>query len=292
MKHALLFSMTGFGRAAIQGPKGQIVVEIQSVNRKQLEIHFVLPKRYLSLESDLRKQIGQEISRGSISVRVTLAGDGGSLQEQLPDVKALKALKKGWESIASDLGFAKQEVSLAFLAEKYSPEMVVSPLEKKEAVSLQKCLQEALQNFRAMQKKEGAALSKDLQARLDLIAKHTDAIEKVSPHAVQALRQTLKKRLEDLLGASSLLDERIGREIALYAEKLDISEEITRLRSHLDQFQSQEMNSGRKMEFLLQEIGREINTIGSKSMDVKISHRVVEVKGEIEKIREQVQNIE
>ncbi|HEY4254749.1 MAG TPA: YicC/YloC family endoribonuclease [Chlamydiales bacterium] len=290
MKH--IFSMTGFGRATDSASRGQIVVEIQSVNRKQLEIHFVLPKRYSSIENDLRKQITETVSRGSVSVRVTLQGKAGALLEQLPDVKALKALKKGWEAIALELGFSKQEISLSFLAEKYSPETAVSPLEKQESMLLQKCLSKALQNFRAMQQKEGAALAKDIQTRLDLIAKHTDAIEKASPNAVQTMRHTLKKRLEDLLGSSAPLDERLGREIALYAEKLDISEELTRLRSHLDQFQSKEMNSGRKMEFLLQELGREINTIGSKSMDVKISHRVVEVKGEIEKIREQVQNIE
>ena len=154
---------------------------------------------------------------------------------------------------------------------------------------------EALEGLCEMKTLEGKALSKDLTQRLAKLEKMAQAIEGLSPQASEKLRIKLKERLSEVLEMGEALDERIGREIALFAERIDISEEITRLHSHIAQFRTvigSKGAAGRKLEFLVQEMGREINTIGSKSADAEISHLVVECKSELEKVREQIQNIE
>ncbi len=270
-----IFSMTGFGRATT----GSVVVEIQSVNRKQLEIQCSLPRQFLSFEPELRRAVGQHVGRGSVSVRVVMQGGKQAVAACVPD---LKALKKRWETIAQELGFSKQDISLSFLLEQAALE---GPAPARNTKELDKALLLALRGLRAMQEKEGTALFRDIAQRLKLIEKHLSHIETAFPTTILSLRQTLIQRLQEL---ALISDERLLREIPIYAEKLDITEELTRLRSHISQFS--QTTSGRKMEFLLQEMGREVNTIGSKAQS--FSHLIVDIKTELEKIREQVQNIE
>ena len=292
----MLTSMTGFGRGASDAHWGRLVAEIQSVNRKYLEIFVSMPKEFSRFELEVRKWIGEVISRGQITVRIHLIPTVGAARGLLPDVAILREFKFGWEKISLDLGFDPKAIDLSFILQRLPVLQNQEEAEEKDLPSLRTCIGEALQLLLQMKAKEGKALAKDILLRLQEIEKKVVSIEKLSPDAAAKMRQKLVEKMAEVLKPSVETDDRLFREIALYAEKVDITEEITRLKSHFSQFHEmltpKESSSGRKMDFLIQEMGREINTIGSKSMDAKIAHLVVEIKGELEKIREQIQNIE
>lgn len=288
--------MTGFGRAEKEALFGKLIVEIQSVNRKYFELYVSLPKEFSRFENDIRKQVGELNLRGLVSVRVHLFPNASVLENLLPDPKLLNSLRTGWEKIADSLGYKNQEISFSFLVDHAAeiPSMKLVKDEDYEPIS--ECLSKAIHALDQMKQSEGTALAKDIEIRLKKMEQILQMIEQLSPDAVGKLRQKLKERMEELFTPGAELDERLLRETALYAERIDISEEITRFRSHLSQYEllmkNKEGPSGRKMDFLTQEMGREINTIGSKSMDAKIAHLVVDIKSELEKVREQIQNIE
>jgi len=288
-------SMTGFGRAEVEAPFGKIVTEIQSVNRKYFEVNVHLPRDFSRFENSVRKQIGEVVARGSLTVRIHLLPNTSTIENLLPDVEILQSLKKGWEALALSLGYEKGVVNLPFLLERSAAIAQTKEIKEGDFDSFGQCIKQALLALQSMKELEGASLAKDISTRLKEIAQKVDAIEKGAPDAVHKLRQKLKERMDEILAPGVELDDRLLREIALYAERLDISEEVTRFRSHISQYldllKSKDSN-GRKMDFLIQEMGREINTMGSKSMDANISHLVVEVKSELEKVREQIQNIE
>lgn len=286
--------MTGFGRAVAEAPFGKLVAEIQSVNRKHLEVFVTLPKEFSRFENEVRKLVGSQVARGLVTVKICLAL---SLEQGfLPDAKMLRALKKRWEKLAVSLGYKKGCVDLPFLMQQMSSLPVTASADEKDFEPLKQCFAKALKALVEMKRKEGKALVKDIQERLRLMERGIDALEALAPDVVLKQRQRLKERIEEVLMPHAQLDERLLRETALFAERVDISEEIIRFRSHLSQYQDvlqgKVEGTGRKMDFLVQEMAREINTIGSKSMDAKISHLVVEVKSELEKVREQIQNIE
>ncbi len=290
----MLASMTGFGRAGLDAPFGRLVAEIQSVNRKYLEIFVSLPKEFGRFEYDTRTWVGEKISRGQISVRLHVIPSEGAVLQQLPDPKQLKALKRGWEKIAKTLGYDPAKIDLPFLM-LYSPIEQKSFAEDKDLPFIEKCVKEAMDGLCKMKVKEGKALAADVSKRLASLKKNLKEIESLAPEAADRMRKSLQGKMKELQ-ESSELDERILRETLLFADRIDITEEITRLSSHFNQFlgmlNTKEKTIGRKMDFLIQEMGREINTIGSKSLDAKISYLVVEMKSELEKIREQIQNIE
>ncbi len=291
----MLASMTGFGRAGLDAPFGKLVAEIQSVNRKYLEIFVSLPKEFSRFEQDVRTWVGEAVSRGQVSVRIHVIPSPGAALELLPDLEALKELKRGWEKIAKGLKCDPSCVDLPFL-------LLNSPLQQKQRLaedkdlgSFETCVKKALSALVSMKQKEGKALCLDIKERLLGLKKRWEAIRALAPNAVEKAKRSLSEKAKELL-QSPELDERIAREILLYADRVDISEEITRLSSHFVQFReildSKEKSVGRKMDFLIQEMGREVNTTGSKSPDPEISRLVVEMKSELEKIREQAQNIE
>jgi uncharacterized protein (TIGR00255 family) len=288
-------SMTGFGRADITAPFGKILVEIQSVNRKYLEVHTSLPKEFLSFETELRQAITEKIHRGTVSVRFVVIYNKENVGRLLPDFQVLKELKKGWESLAVQLGYTKDVVEFAQVMEAASSlnqETVVS--KDLSSFFLEGCLK-ALAAIDTMRQKEGSTLGKDLMKRLKNLKDLITQVEKLSPKSVAKHKEKIKERMKEFFSETAELDERIVREVAIYSEKIDVSEEISRFRSHILQFSLLFKSTepcGRKMDFLTQEMGREINTIGSKSLDSQISVCVVELKSELEKIREQVQNIE
>jgi uncharacterized protein (TIGR00255 family) len=206
----------------------------------------------------------------------------------------VKALKRGWEKIAKTLGYDPAKIDLPFLM-LYSPIEEKSFAEDKDLPFIEKCMKEAMDGLCKMKVKEGKALAADVSKRLAVLKKNLKEIESLSPLAADRMRKSLQGKMKELQ-ESPELDERILRETLLFADRIDITEEITRLSSHFNQFlgmlNTKEKTIGRKMDFLIQEMGREINTIGSKSLDTKISYLVVEMKSELEKIREQIQNIE
>lgn len=279
----MLSSMTGFGRAA----SGALTVEIQSVNRKFLEVSVSLPREFSSFEQQIRKLIAEKISRGQVFVRIFITEEKFSL----PNTKLLKELKKHWQTIAKEVGTDPKEITLAFLLQNLSSKPEIS---KKEEGALEKVIESALEELLKMKKVEGKALAKDLSDKLQLLSKLLEKIEKHAPDATTRMRQRLSEKLSEIFQGGPEVEERLLREVAVFAEKVDIAEEITRLQSHFSQFKETLKGEGvgRKMDFLIQEIGREINTIGSKSMESAITRLVVEMKSELEKMREQVQNLE
>ncbi|PIS02726.1 MAG: YicC family protein [Chlamydiae bacterium CG10_big_fil_rev_8_21_14_0_10_42_34] len=290
----MLCSMTGFGRAVCDAPLGKLTVEIQSVNRKYLEVSVSSPKEFSRFELDVRKWVGTFVQRGQVFVRISLIPNEAALQTQLPDPKVIKELKKGWEKIAKSIGTDPKEISLSFIMQYLGLSSKPDSVGEKDKASLEKCVVEALKGLSKMKQMEGKALAADLSTRLKLLEQRIGEIEKLAPDATQKMRTKLLDKMAELLNKDVETDERLIKEIALFAERVDISEEIVRFRSHIVQFKELLKGTvvGRKMDFLIQELGRETNTIGSKSMEAKISHLVVDMKSELEKMREQVQNLE
>jgi uncharacterized protein (TIGR00255 family) len=294
----MLISMTGFGRGSVDAPFGRLIVEIQSVNRKYLEIFVSMPKEFSRYENEVRKWIGEAISRGQITVRIHLMPGAAAIEGLLPDVEMLRSLKQGWEKISSSLGYDPKKIDLNFIVQHLPSVQKIEFAKDNDLPLLQRCLDEALSALVQMKKKEGKALAEDIEKRLKMMEKIVPKIEELSPDASARMRQKLAEKIAEVSKAevSKDDDDRIFREVAIFAERVDITEEITRLKSHFAQFK--EMMGpkggaiGRKMDFLVQEMAREINTVGSKSLDAKVSHLVVGLKSELEKIREQIQNIE
>ncbi len=292
----MIASMTGFGRSMIQAPYGNVIVEIQSINRKYLEVFVSLPKEFSRFENEIRKIVSEHLLRGQISVRIHILPNPSAVQQNLPDLELLRALKTGWEGIAESLGYKKEVIDFSFLVQHATANSRQELARDTDFEPIENCLKQALKDLQQMKVKEGASLAQDIQTRLKELARLLHEIERQAPDATGKMRKKLKERMEEIFQPSAELDDRLLREVALFAERADTSEEITRFRSHLAQyselFKGHSTGSGRKMDFLVQEMGREVNTIGSKSMDAKIAHLVVEMKSELEKIREQIQNIE
>jgi len=290
----MLSSMTGFGRAILDAPFGRLTVEIQSVNRKYLEVFVSLPKEFSRFEHEVRKWVGEAVSRGGISVRIFLIPTADAVEGLLPDVEVLRGLKKGWEKLAKEAGFDPKAVDLPFVMQYLPSQTKQDAASDDNLDSLNRCVGDALKAFIAMKHTEGKALSQDLAGRVKELERMIDEVEKSAPDATKKMRQKLLEKMEEVLKMGPEVEERLLREVALFAERVDVTEEITRFRSHAAQFKGLLKGGivGRKMDFLIQEMGREVNTVGSKAMEAKIAHLVVEMKSELEKIREQVQNIE
>lgn len=296
MKNALK-SMTGFGRGEALTPLGKLVLEVSSINRKYLEMSIQLPKEFFSFEPEIRAWVSKGIHRGQLSLRYTLYTDPKG-KDILPDRSFMKQLKAGWEKIARELDFPKEQVNLLFLSQQMQKFSL--PVELKDLPKYQKllasCTEKALSALLKMKTEEGAALGKDIQMRLKGIEKELSSIEKKAPEALLKMKTKMQEKIGELFAKESDNQDRILREIMIYSEKTDITEEIVRLKSHLKQFFSllkdPEEAAGRKIDFLIQEMMREINTMGSKCSDAAVTLHVVESKAALEKIREQVQNIE
>ncbi len=296
MKNALK-SMTGFGRGEIATPLGRLVLEVSSINRKYLEMSIQLPKELFSFEPEIRGWISKSIHRGQLSLRYTLYAELKG-RDILPDRSFMKQLKTGWEKIAHELGFPKEEVNLLFLSQQM--QKLSLPVELEDLPKYQKllaaCTEKALGSLVKMKAQEGAALGKDIQMRLKGIEKELSSIQKKAPEALVRMKAKMQEKIGELFAKEPDNQDRILREVMIYSEKTDVTEEIVRLKSHLKQFfsllTSPEEAAGRKMDFLIQEMMREINTIGSKCSDAGVALHVVESKAALEKIREQVQNIE
>lgn len=291
-------SMTGFGRAEVQTSLGRLILELQSVNRKYLETLVFLPKDLTTFEVDVKKILSKEIFRGQVIARFTLLADGKSSMGVLPDVSFLKRLKTGWRKIAQELHFDPKEIDLYFLANQ--AKLTSIPLEIKDMKKLEKpifdCTKKALKELQKMKGEEAKTLLKDILMRMQNIEGSLKRIEKDAPEALNRYRKRLLEKIEGLVQNPIENQERIDREVVIFADKLDITEEIIRFRSHLTQFRSllkiKTQSVGKKMDFLGQEMMRETNTIAAKSQDSSVSKEVVEIKSELERIREQVQNIE
>ncbi len=288
--------MTGFGRGAAQSDNYSIVLEMKAVNHRFLEISCRLPKQLLGMEDGLKKQLQQAFSRGKLDVFVTLERTGAKNTVVKVDKELAMAYYNALVEVASACGLPSQ-VQLRDIA-SFSGVVSLDTAEDDEeeiASLLQTAAAEASANMLSMQQQEGAALAADLNSRLDLIAERLQVIRSAAPQVVADQKARLEQRLSELLGAVPVDEARLANELAIFADRVDITEELTRLASHMEQFRQTLASgepAGRKLNFIQQEMLRETNTIGSKSSALSINSLVIEVKSELEKIREQIQNIE
>ena len=289
--------MTGYGRSSKATALGRFVLEVHSVNRKMLDLSIYLPRDFLRFDVEIRKWVSQAVERGHVTVKVTVQTEG--MEEQLLSTRfsQLKALKEGWEHLSAQLGFdSEQAIQLPFLVSQLQPTSFLDESEDEVREILHGLILEALKSFTLMKEEEGKALEKDFQKRLTLIEETLELVEQKREEPLIKYQQKLHTLLKSTEHSSLETDERLLREVALLAEKIDITEELVRLKTHIDQFRSHlktpQKAVGRTLDFCLQEMNREANTMGSKSADSNISAYVVKIKSELEKIREQIQNIE
>ena len=292
----MIQSMTGFGRCQKTLGSRDITMEIKAVNHRYLEFSSRLPRSLGFIEDKLKAQVQSRIARGKVEVSVTVAEQKGSASRvTLNEGLALSYLEER-RSFARKNGLT-DDLTLSECCRL--PDLFTTRMAEVDEEALWRDISEtadgALDSFIAMRRREGEKLSADLAAKLYNILTLVEAVERRSPETVEAYRQRLYKKLGELLADRQIDDSRVLTEAALFADKVAVDEETVRLRSHIDQFRhilTLEEPVGRKLDFLVQEMNREANTIGSKAQDAEMARIVVELKSEIEKVREQIQNIE
>lgn len=289
-------SMTGFGRAHLIKDGIDVLVEIRSVNHRFLECSIKTLRVYNFLEEHIRKLVQENIARGKVEVSLMI-----QLQKEA-DVQVminsdvvnayLTALRKENEVLN-----LKDDIELSTLLRL--PEIfTIQKIPLDESIILDIVLpvvEEALNNFVNMRKIEGGKLSNDISSHLDIIESNVSKIEKLSPKTVKNYYEKLYSKIKEILEQNEIEESRIVTEAAIFAEKIAVDEETVRLKSHISQFRfliSDNIPVGRKLDFLIQEMNREVNTVGSKAQDIEVTRLVVDMKSEIEKIREQIQNVE
>lgn len=288
--------MTGFGRGSATHDSWQATVEISTVNRKQAEVVVQLPRELTELEPRVRNAVLERLSRGRAAVAITLERTHDHAPEVRFDAALATALHQAFKSLGQSLGenltpavgdYLRQPGILTIQNGRMDPESVWS--------AIAPALDQALAALVAMRETEGRHLMEDFLTRLQHLARFAETIAGQTVGRAQRHRDQLLKRLRDADLEIDLNDERLVRELALFADRCDTSEELTRLQSHFDKFHSYLQSGepcGRPLDFLCQELFREFNTIGSKANDADIAQTVVDAKTELEKIREQIQNIE
>ncbi|MBI5966526.1 MAG: YicC family protein [Deltaproteobacteria bacterium] len=292
----MIKSMTGYGRGEWQAEGKRVEVEVKSFNHRYLDISPHLPRKLTPLEAQVRNFIKLRVSRGRIDVFVQI--DESSLAEQKLelDLSLAKDYHLALKALQEALGIPG-EIRLETLANfrEIFTRKEVETDPAKEWASLQMALERALDSLEGMRRSEGLILREDFLNRLQGVEQMVQRIEEKAPSTLKACRDRLAERVQELAGGMPVDEVRLAQEVAYLAERSDIAEELVRIRSHLTQFREMLDRSepvGRKLEFLLQEINREANTIGSKANDAAIAQVTVEIKSELERMREQVQNVE
>ncbi|MFM1748150.1 MAG: hypothetical protein RLZZ188_1816 [Verrucomicrobiota bacterium] len=287
--------MTGYGRESAPLEGLSVAVQVSSVNRRSLDLSIGLPDEWRELEAPLAEQVRAVASRGRVSVVVEVDSGGQSAGAGWDDEAAGAALDRLQAFAAREnVDFAPTADLLWQIANAQRTKARL-PAAEAALPAVSEALAGALRAFAAMRAREGEALLVDFLRRVQLLHRQVELISARAPMVPEAYRGQLMRRLREAGLELDLEDERVLREIALFADRCDISEELTRLRSHLDQFShllKSEAEIGRKAEFILQEVGREVNTIGSKANDLTISRAVIELKNELERVREQMANVE
>ena len=293
--------MTGFGRGEYSDEISKVTVEIRSVNHRYLDIFVKMPRRYSFAEDTIKSAIKERVHRGKVEVSVSVDNIGKSDS----DVRLDKELAARYYNVLSELrdsfDFGEESrVSLSLIA-KMPDVIVTTPAAEDEEAMAKRLLgatSKALDDFCSMREAEGEKLAADLSARADTIQEIRDRIDKRAPEIEKEYAAKFKARVEEILGGVyEVPEERIALEAAIFADKANITEELVRLGSHISQLRKFLQSDGKeaigkKTDFLIQEMNREANTIGSKSNDREITSYMLELKAEIEKVREQVQNIE
>lgn len=293
----MIASMTGFGRAEVTKKGMTATVEVRGINSRFLEVSARLPRTLSQRENDVKEIVRGYVNRGKVSVLVTLETETSSAAPLKINVDAARAYYKLLEQLRKEVKL-KDPVSLSHLLQFSEVLEAVEESEsgEQEWQTVGQALHKAMKEFNQMREKEGKELAKDLKKRIEWMGATLEKIEKLSKNRIPEERERLHERVAQLLEDKFVIDQnRLELEIVLLSDKLDVTEECVRYRSHNKFFleaMANEDSAGRKLNFLVQEMNREANTIGSKSSDATIAHLVVRLKEELERIREQLQNIE
>ena len=292
-------SMTGFGRGTANGKKSSWTVELRSVNHRYLDISIKLPRRFIGWDDKIKKEISPIHSRGRVDIFITFNDEGSETTKLKADLGLAKEYLRCLREVAQELSI-NGEPDLTMLA---SYRDIVSPLDEDEGAeeleklwpNLKEAIADALQECLRMRQNEGETLQNDLLERLSIFQKKIDAIEHSLPLIIEKRGKALQERLDNLLSGIDIDPMRLAQEVAILVDKSDVNEELVRLRSHMEQFQGflvLDEPVGRRLDFLVQEFLREVNTISSKINHAETAHLIVGMKNDLEKIREQVQNLE
>ena len=293
----MIKSMTGYGKGEAVSEQGRFMVEIRSVNHRYGEVSVRMPRGFLALENDIKKVVAQTLKRGKIDIFILWEEAGGTANIPQADTELAQGYARLFRKLAADLGMNGDVPLQMILAQKgVLKESVSAELDEHEYLpQLLSAVQEAVSAIDAMRLREGEALLLDLAARRMQVAEWTEQIARRSPLVAGEYRQKLQVRLDQLLDGAEMDPVRLAQEVALMADRCDVTEELVRLASHFAQFDEAFLLAepvGRKLDFLMQELNREVNTIGSKSSDAEVTSLVIRIKAEMEKMREQVQNVE
>lgn len=295
-------SMTGYGRATARTERYEITAEVHSVNHRYLETSVRLPRSFSYLEGKIKEQVQQAVSRGKVEVALTMQSIGSkdtTVEINHDVVMAYLRAVAAENELLRESGLPKNQIVLGTAGSESGGATDALPLSTllriPDAFQVQPVVTEALQQFVTMRQTEGERLAADVASHLENLESMTNRVEQLVPETVQQYYDKLYKKITELLGDRTVEESRLVTETAVVAEKIAVDEELVRLHSHIAQFRGfleSTEPTGRKMDFLVQEMNREVNTTGSKSQSLEITKLVVDMKSEIEKIREQIQNIE
>ncbi|MDD5343906.1 MAG: YicC family protein [Smithella sp.] len=292
----MIKSMTGYGRVETVQEGRNIIAEAKSVNHRFLEIFLRTPSALFPLETEFKKKISERFKRGRIEVSIRLEGEGADVSKVNLNLEIARDYFNVLNRLKAEFNL-EAPISLKTLAgfrDIFTPSLEVQ-LSPDFLNQVEKTFLESLAMLSNMRQDEGLAMFQDMDMRLKAITEILETIKLRAPQVVIEYQKRLAERIKELTAGYALEDARLNQEVAIMAERSDITEEIVRMHSHIGQFEEllqSEGTEGRKIDFLLQEMNREINTIGSKSSDVEITRQVIEVKSELGKMREQAQNIE
>lgn len=293
----MVYSMTGYGRSEQESDLQKVLIEMKAVNHRYCDIVLKIPKKMTMFEDRIKKYIKEHVKRGRVEIYMSFEEQKGEDFTVNPNFSVLDQYVNALNQI-TDRYEVKRNFDLNLLTRFPDAFSIEYKDVDEEAIwiLIEAALKEALGSMMEMRRVEGAKLLEDIEDRIATIKAVIVELDKRAPEIVDLHKSKMKERISELLGESIELDEvRLAQEVAYFADKTNITEELVRLNSHMEQLSTifnEEQSIGRKLDFLLQEINREINTIGSKSPDVDISNFVIELKSEFEKIREQIQNIE
>ena len=293
----MIRSMTSFGRSSSEeGKKRFFTVEMKSVNSRYLDVNIRMPKSLISLEEEIRKMINNSLSRGKVDVFVNLKtyNEGNGVPKV--DINLAQGYLQCLKEIEEKLG-VKNDISVMQIARLPEVITVVEEEDKTEEIwqEIRPLIEESLNMMISMREAEGNKLKEDILSKITTVEELVSKVEEFADDIPKAFKVKLEERLKELLGNVDIDENRVAMEVCMFADKSTVDEEIIRLRSHINQVrETLKLNEpvGRKLDFIVQEMNRETNTIGSKSSDIKMTNIVIDIKNILEKIREQVQNIE
>lgn len=288
--------MTGYGKGEATAPNGNFLVEIRAVNHRYGEISVRLPRSFYAFENEVKRLAASVLKRGKIDISVQWDEAAAANNAPQLDIAVARGYYDAYTRLVKELN-VPQDAPISYIMSQKGvmKEVSVTVDETELQPQLLAAVKVAVEALDVMRTREGEALAQDLQARRGQIAEWSKLVGERTPQVVLEYRQKMKIRLEQLLEGSEMDESRLAQEIALLADRSDITEELVRLSSHFNQFDEALRSSepvGRKLDFLMQEMNREVNTIGSKSNDASITNLVIQIKAEMEKMREQVQNVE